>query len=435
MKSLLFKIFLFIIFLTINSFISNASENKFAIEANDTLAKPNIIGRRIVCENEILNYGTLLNNKNTYKWRILGGIILTDSTSNVISVLWGKRNPAQLIVEEKNPDGDSKSDTMIINLEYFYAEILGEHKICPEQNYLYIVPAFPNVLSTIKVNNGTIVYSNNVDSLIIKWHKTNIKDTIWLEQSSANAPCNRTIIKELEKVRNSCFVSIDDFYFDPKNDANKLISIPIKIDSTITCNDQSIQFDSIQINLKIRNTIFLPIKNNEQTYIDDKDWKLITIKNKNIDVKGNLIAELKGYILLADTISSKIEIENIIDYDNFSNFIYKNGSINLIGISNAGGPRLLKESNELTSFEISPNPAKENINLIINSPENQISIFEIFDILGNKIFSKEIELSIGECSFEIQNFNENINFNNETLLMAMLKSNSNICNKVFIFSK
>lgn len=53
--------------------------------------------------------------------------------------------------------------------------------------------------------------------------------------------------------------------------------------------------------------------------------------------------------------------------------------------------------NSLLSFSIYPNPAKEEVNLVVKSPESGKIVLEIFNILGEIVFSKNYdELAIGE---------------------------------------
>ena len=59
-----------------------------------------------VCENSYNTYSTSYNVASNYSWTVTGGqIVTTNSSNNIISVLWGPQGAGNVTVEESDSNG------------------------------------------------------------------------------------------------------------------------------------------------------------------------------------------------------------------------------------------------------------------------------------------------------------------------------------------
>jgi hypothetical protein len=118
------------------------------------------------------------------------------------------------------------------------------------------------------------------------------------------------------------------------------------------------------------------------------------------DLNG-IVAEVKGIAGLAETDTSKIEFQNTSSFwGKAVNVNFVNGNFKLINLS--GARRFLQNTN--INFSISPNPASDGIDVIIESDSIQRINIEIYDYLGNKtadIFSGEVNKGINNLKFNL----------------------------------
>ena len=70
-----------------------------------------------VCENTYSTYSTTYNVGSTYSWIVTGGqLITTNTTGNIISVLWGPQGVGDVTVEESDTTGCSKIASACIDI-------------------------------------------------------------------------------------------------------------------------------------------------------------------------------------------------------------------------------------------------------------------------------------------------------------------------------
>jgi len=112
------------------------------------------------------------------------------------------------------------------------------------------------------------------------------------------------------------------------------------------------------------------------------------------DVQGQL-CKISGVAGLAETVQTPIEWVNQSFYwgQNVQTTA-KNGIMRLMNICD--GRFILQNNNNLNIQSISPNPANDIVNIIVNSIESKSVVVEIMDNSGNKVFNtQQIELNEG----------------------------------------
>lgn len=61
---------------------------------------PTLTGDQILCENTQMSYTASGNPTSTYNWTVNGGVIVSDSTQQTITVDWGATSPGSIVVTE-----------------------------------------------------------------------------------------------------------------------------------------------------------------------------------------------------------------------------------------------------------------------------------------------------------------------------------------------
>jgi hypothetical protein len=86
-------------------------------DSNSWCPPPPTIACYQVCENSYNTYSTPYNVGSNYSWLVTGGqIVTTNSTTNIISVLWGPQGSGNVTVEESDSTGCSKIASVCIDI-------------------------------------------------------------------------------------------------------------------------------------------------------------------------------------------------------------------------------------------------------------------------------------------------------------------------------
>ena len=363
---------------------------------------PEITGKVAVCDNDYEDYYTTFNSKNKYKWMITGGNIIGSDTNNLVKVKWSSNTEGWLSVTEITPAGCSTYTKKRIYINSYGLEIQGEFEICKSGTYNYSVEKIPETSNYWSVINGQILNDPESDTVKVKWAESgmkilNIKRTTFCDSGS----CNRTISKFIEEVQKEAVLSIPEITFDPKEQYDQILNIPVFIKEP-GCLFYEEKSDSITAYIRLRKSLYLPVKNDGQQYSDHGIWRTIILKTPaNYSKTGDTIALIKGYGLLGDTLETPVYIDSLLWSNSDIRSSYKNGKLKLTGIPDAGGLRLLKQKS-IKVLLLYPVPATNYINITIESENKSEVKAEVFNYLGELVYSKYINLKPGVLEEKIQ---------------------------------
>lgn len=163
---------------------------------------PILSGSQLVCTGAIASYQTKLVIGNQYKWLITGGILVGDSTSNLVQVKWNQIGLGKISISESK-GGLACNGVSELNVNVFdnginpNLNIVGNNKICPSES---TIQEYTNndleVENKWSVVGGTIIGSNIGNKVQVNW-MSGQKDTIFLEQKIIAGGCINKIFKEV----------------------------------------------------------------------------------------------------------------------------------------------------------------------------------------------------------------------------------------------
>ncbi|MFA6569704.1 MAG: T9SS type A sorting domain-containing protein [Bacteroidota bacterium] len=152
--------------------------------------------------------------------------------------------------------------------------------------------------------------------------------------------------------------------------------------------------DSLYLTLMIQKTLFLP---KDRPYIDSADRRLISVADA-VDMNQEDLLYVDGYILLGDTDSSSMKIQDVCWGKYGKNGIATttiDSKFELTGLSLAGGKRLLKFDQAFAIIQIKPNPASDETELLIESKEEENVEINIYNTLGQLVQKQRTNLTSG----------------------------------------
>lgn len=361
--------------------------------------EPQINGRIAVCENELQTYYISKDNvDNTVEWSVKGGTIQGSNTEESVTVLWSEDVKASIFVTESTPAGCSGSDEMTVYINCYGADIFGIFDVCVGGVYKYRTQHIPGTSNIWTAKPGGEVLSGRLlDTVNVLWSQSGTK-LLGLAKITQTqyGTCTKPISRLIDNSTELSVFDIPEIEYDPKEQYEKTISIPIMIEKP-----GCLSFIGEQVNVtakvRLKKSLFLPLSTTTQSYEDDENdiWRIITTKApvKQLDEAGVLL-EITGYALLGDTMSSPIIIESM-EWDGITiNRHSKNGSLRMKNINEYGGKRMLKKK-KMSLMKIYPIPFSNELNLLIESQQEMDASFKIYSVLGEEVFSKNILLHTG----------------------------------------
>lgn len=361
--------------------------------------EPIINGRVAVCPNEIQTYYVNTDHtENSFLWEVRGGEIQGSNNQSTVSVLWSEEVEAYISVVESTPAGCSGSDHKQVYINCYGADIFGSVDVCVGGVYMYRTQHIPGTtnLWTAKPG-GNVISPRMLDSVLVKWSQTGTKliALTKLTQTQHNN-CTRALSRLVENASELSVFDIPEIEYDPKEQFDKTIKIPIVIEKP-GCLSYIGDPVSVTIELSIRKSMFLPITTSNLTYEDDETntWRTITLHAPVFNpLDSDTLIQIEGYALLGDTLVTPIKIESM-QWSGISvNEFTKQGSLRAINVTEIGGRRLLKKK-QLDLMKIYPIPFSNELNLLIESQKRTDAFFEIYSVLGKKVYSENISLRSG----------------------------------------
>lgn len=152
-----------------------------------------ISGTLTVIENTTKNYAIGITTGNSYIWRVSGGTIVGDSTSNAVKISWGSPNPSGFIsVEERDGAGCKRNNVLPVSI----ISIVG----LDEKNNIGIGEAYPNPANTIFT---LPVYSNS--SADLKLDLFDVSGILVKSVHSKNLTGNTTVTVAIDDLSNGIY--------------------------------------------------------------------------------------------------------------------------------------------------------------------------------------------------------------------------------------
>jgi len=359
---------------------------------------PTIFGRLAVCPDELQEYFVVSNGVNSYEWHVVGGEIVENEPKNKIFVKWAGEAVAGISVIERTPAGCSGSDDRKIYINCLGAEIFGIDKVCVGGVYQYFTQSIIGTsnLWTAKPG-GEVLFGRLLDTVSVLWSQADTKIiglTKVTETQYGN--CTKIITKMINNSYEISVFDIPEIEYDPKDQYEKTISIPITIEKP-GCLRYVSEETTVTAKVRLKKSMFLPLTNSTQSYEDDENdiWRTITVQQPAFNTEeGSILFEITGYALLGDTLGTPISIQSIEWSGIVMNYLAKNGSLKLKNITGIGGKRLLKKL-RMQFLNIYPVPFSDELNLLIECREKADVWIELYSVLGEKVFSENFILSEG----------------------------------------
>ncbi len=204
--------------------------------------------------------------------------------------------------------------------------------------------------------------------------------------TDSNGCINSAIPFVVEKIRPFTRISFDKKIYYSNN--AEIITVYIQIDSSSFMND--CVFDKFYTQLKLNKSLLVPLEDSEFGIISGKD-RFITIEKK-YNNSINYLDSLTFIATLGDADSTLIEFEEFY----WTNCDYNKETINSLyiptDICRADSiSRLFLSGNANQKIMLYPNPANNLLNFEYYSNENESITFEVIDILGKLILSREFD--------------------------------------------
>ncbi len=122
-------------------------------------------------------------------------------------------------------------------------------------------------------------------------------------------------------------------------------------------------------------------------YIDERNAK-IKIEDLPVDVEtGDTLATIWFRAGLGNTELSKLELTNIKAIGGSTTITHENGTFKLLGICYEGGTRLFNPNSQAGILSIAPNPAEDNLEIVISLIESGMTELAIYNPMGEKILT------------------------------------------------
>ncbi len=374
------------------------------------LPAPVIAGPFAVCDNDIAKYSTPYNSENSFKWHVHGGRILGSDTANSITVEWGSEVAGKLIITETTPAGCLTTIEQRVYINAYGLEIDGETEICRGGTYSYKVDSIPRMELLWMATNGEILNDPTSDSIAVKWEESGIKIlNLIVTTITDSGTCEKTFSRFIEDTEKKATLSVPEIEFDPKEQYNKTIAIPLVLEEPgcLLFEDQA---DSATVRIRLRKSMFLPVRTESLNYHDEGIWRTITLKTPVAYTKvGDTVLTITGYGLLGDTLETPVYIDSLFWSNLDLGNKYESGKLRLTNVPDIGGLRLLKTS-DMEILAIYPIPAINEINILIESAEADNAQLGIYNCLGERVLSERLSLHAGkqECKFKLKNLSTGV---------------------------
>ena len=374
-----------------DSYIKLIQTNKYS-GCTDTVTKyitvfskpsTTLSGELSVCENNIYTYKAEFKDGINYTWEISGGDTIA-LNRNEATILWrpGTIGTLKLVVSTQFTDcKDSITQMITINsLPVF--NLIGDTIVCINKSYEYYID---NKLKNINwdVFGGSIISSNNVDSINIKWNKNGFIKAI----GSNDNNCIDSIIKNIAISDKYLTVSLDSItgYIGDTVQLQMIISKP----AALVIND-----DFVIANLYYNPKMLEPLGyigtnlNDSTSYIQ----VLLPIpKNKNLEK-----FTVNFQVFLGSTISCPLIISDISQFNDLCFNITDGGfKYNSTGILNRN-----------VKLIVFPIPSTGYIVCNIELVEDGRTKLYFIDMLGNIVLTAvDKDLNLGFYKFPLTVYN------------------------------
>jgi hypothetical protein len=384
-----------------NGDCSDTTTIKITID-NSPAPNPEVIGKIAVCDFDIEEYHTISNDNNTYKWAVSGGKIIGPDTNNSVKVEWGTKVHGMLSLTESTPAGCKTLVKKRIYINSVGLVIEGEFEICNGGTYSYHIESLPGTRNKWSAFNGTILTDPASDTVTVKWAKSGMKIlNLEKETITDSKQCTKVISSYIEDETKTTILAASEVKFNPKDEYDNIIAIPIYIKDP-GCLLFENKVDSIKASIRLRKSLFLPLTNENQQYSDSGIWRIVEVELPvNYTKAGDTLFSILGYGLLGDTLESPIHIDSL-DWCNAKiPTTFECGKLELTGIPDIGGFRLLKHTN-IEIITIYPVPANKDVNIIIRSENSGIIKAELYNYLGERAYENNYKLEKGIQELKIQ---------------------------------
>ncbi|MEX0965630.1 MAG: PKD domain-containing protein [Bacteroidia bacterium] len=133
-----------------------------------------LLGSTAVCEAGIHTYSSAQIPGNQYRWQVIGGQFLSDSTGDTVQVEWGSAGTGQLTLTETNAAGCDTTVTRAITIfSKPLPQIIGPPEICENTSIAaYSVKQVAGYSYSWEATNGSILSGNGTFQVSVDWGTT-----------------------------------------------------------------------------------------------------------------------------------------------------------------------------------------------------------------------------------------------------------------------
>ncbi|MBM2816750.1 MAG: hypothetical protein HW421_3512 [Ignavibacteria bacterium] len=156
---------------------------------------PDITGNTSVCASSTVNYQSN-SSSNSNSWSVTGGSLLTASTGNSVTVLWGTGSTGTIkLIQMINATGCTDSITKNITINALpVPTISGLTSVCSQNTYIYTATSAAGGNTYLwSVTGGTITTSTTGSSISVTWGTFTTSSTVTVTLTQTNTSgCSST---------------------------------------------------------------------------------------------------------------------------------------------------------------------------------------------------------------------------------------------------
>ncbi|MFA6571573.1 MAG: T9SS type A sorting domain-containing protein [Bacteroidota bacterium] len=263
-----------------------------------------------------------------------------------------------------------------------------------ENNSFYICNSASITLMSKDVYDGYLWLKDGNKTGVTSRQLETIETGVYTLIVNTQYGCADTSQVNVAKYTPQITLKFDDVKENPANHKGKTHKIHLK---KVSYSDELLgacKPDSLYMTVLIHKSIFFP---KGRQFKDSANWIIIIVADR-IDLSNEDLLDIEGSIILGDTNFSEIIIRDI-SWGRYGKLGIKTfpvkSKFELTGLSETGGLRLLKFSKPFSLMQIKPNPASDEIEMVINCTENNKVEVNIYNTLGQIVQSAKIELLTG----------------------------------------
>ncbi|MCX7879241.1 MAG: T9SS type A sorting domain-containing protein [Ignavibacteria bacterium] len=149
-----------------------SADNGFNISIH-SLPKPVIVGDSVVCSAQIQRVWAKTELNHGYFWRVEGGSILNNPTSDTIIIRWDTVKTGHIILTAVNQFNCLDSAKLIVHISRLPGKILtGPRRVCSGQTFIYSTSDSVNIKNYWTVRNGVVESKPLNNIALIRWGNT-----------------------------------------------------------------------------------------------------------------------------------------------------------------------------------------------------------------------------------------------------------------------